>query len=132
MNFSGGRKEDPPASNCGWRIYDGFNGPDAPEFLMSNLYKAMYKKLEGLFWDSEETSRQEEVGAGLENDVIPENSDILNTKSSLEPTGEMHGGGGGCCCRSSAATRGPTSSSIPLVVEVAVAGAIQPLRRRNS
>ncbi|XP_031124824.1 protein phosphatase 2C 29 [Ipomoea triloba] len=124
-NFGGGRKDDPPASNCGGRelemscdnniqwalgkagedrvhvvvseelgwlfvgIYDGFNGPDAPEFLMSNLYKAMYKKLEGLFWDSEETSRQEEVGAGLENDVIPENSDILNTKSSLEPTGEV-------------------------------------------
>ncbi|XP_060179863.1 protein phosphatase 2C 29-like [Lycium barbarum] len=39
-------------------IYDGFNGPDAPEFLMSNLYKAMYRELEGLFWDSEETSNQ--------------------------------------------------------------------------
>lgn len=37
-------------------IYDGFNGPDAPEFLMSNFYKAMYKELEGLFWDNEETS----------------------------------------------------------------------------
>ncbi|VFQ66410.1 unnamed protein product [Cuscuta campestris] len=35
-------------------IYDGFNGPDAPEFLMTNLYKAMHKKLEGLFWDNEE------------------------------------------------------------------------------
>ncbi|XP_047340426.1 protein phosphatase 2C 29 [Impatiens glandulifera] len=34
-------------------IYDGFNGPDAPEFLMGNLYKAVYKELEGLFWDSE-------------------------------------------------------------------------------
>ncbi|KAK1408014.1 hypothetical protein QVD17_39644 [Tagetes erecta] len=37
-------------------IYDGFNGPDAPEFLMGNLYKATYKELEGLFWDSEESS----------------------------------------------------------------------------
>ncbi|KAL7595281.1 protein phosphatase 2C 29 [Lactuca sativa] len=35
-------------------IYDGFNGPDAPEFLMGNLYKAMYKELEGLFWDLED------------------------------------------------------------------------------
>ncbi|KAK3024710.1 hypothetical protein RJ639_042932, partial [Escallonia herrerae] len=35
-------------------IYDGFNGPDAPEFLMGNLYKTLYKELEGLFWDSEE------------------------------------------------------------------------------
>ncbi|CAH9120069.1 unnamed protein product [Cuscuta europaea] len=37
-------------------IYDGFNGPDAPEFLMSNLYKAMFKNLEGLFWDNLETA----------------------------------------------------------------------------
>nr|XP_043637553.1 protein phosphatase 2C 29-like [Erigeron canadensis] len=36
-------------------IYDGFNGPDAPEFLMGHLCKATYKELEGLFWDSEET-----------------------------------------------------------------------------
>lgn len=37
-------------------IYDGFNGPDAPEFLMGNLYKAMYNELEGLFWDSEDVA----------------------------------------------------------------------------
>ncbi|CAH9134219.1 unnamed protein product [Cuscuta epithymum] len=40
-------------------IYDGFNGPDAPEFLMSSMYKAMYKELEGLFWDREETTCRE-------------------------------------------------------------------------
>ncbi|KAH9302609.1 hypothetical protein KI387_014192, partial [Taxus chinensis] len=32
-------------------IYDGFNGPDAPEFLMCNLYKAIFNELEGLLWD---------------------------------------------------------------------------------
>ncbi|CAN6467471.1 unnamed protein product [Victoria cruziana] len=32
-------------------IYDGFNGPDAPDFLMSNLYRAIDKELEGLLWD---------------------------------------------------------------------------------
>ncbi|KAI3905095.1 hypothetical protein MKX01_017341 [Papaver californicum] len=32
-------------------IYDGFNGPDAPEFLMGNLYRAVFNELEGLFWD---------------------------------------------------------------------------------
>ncbi|KAI3828840.1 hypothetical protein L1987_02950 [Smallanthus sonchifolius] len=37
-------------------IYDGFNGPDAPEFLMGNLYKAMYKELEGLFWDLDDAA----------------------------------------------------------------------------
>lgn len=31
-------------------IYDGFSGPDAPDFLMSNLYRAIDKELEGLLW----------------------------------------------------------------------------------
>ncbi|MQL92228.1 hypothetical protein Taro_024842 [Colocasia esculenta] len=35
-------------------IYDGFSGPDAPDFLMSNLYKAIDKELEGLLWDYED------------------------------------------------------------------------------
>lgn len=34
-------------------IYDGFNGPDAPEYLMDNLYTAVYKELRGLFWEAE-------------------------------------------------------------------------------
>lgn len=37
-------------------IYDGFSGPDAPEFLMSHLYKSIDKELEGLLWDYEEKS----------------------------------------------------------------------------
>ncbi|KAJ8754313.1 hypothetical protein K2173_002764 [Erythroxylum novogranatense] len=37
-------------------IYDGFNGPDAPEFLMRNLYRAVYNELKGLFWEFEEES----------------------------------------------------------------------------
>ncbi|KAF0911987.1 hypothetical protein E2562_012798 [Oryza meyeriana var. granulata] len=43
-------------------IYDGFSGPDAPDFLMSNLYKAIDKELEGLLWvyeDSPERSAHE-------------------------------------------------------------------------
>ncbi|ESQ52146.1 hypothetical protein EUTSA_v10016260mg [Eutrema salsugineum] len=35
-------------------IYDGFNGPDAPEFLMANLYRAVHSELQGLFWELEE------------------------------------------------------------------------------
>ncbi|KAJ7554567.1 hypothetical protein O6H91_06G145700 [Diphasiastrum complanatum] len=35
-------------------IYDGFSGPDAPDFLMSNLYPAIYKELKGLLWDRKE------------------------------------------------------------------------------
>lgn len=32
-------------------IYDGFNGPDAPDYLLSNLYAAVQKELKGLLWD---------------------------------------------------------------------------------
>ncbi|XP_054815987.1 probable protein phosphatase 2C 4 [Prosopis cineraria] len=32
-------------------IYDGFNGPDAPDYLLSNLYGAVHKELKGLLWD---------------------------------------------------------------------------------
>ncbi|KAI3447690.1 hypothetical protein Pfo_004355 [Paulownia fortunei] len=31
-------------------IYDGFNGPDATDFLLSNLYSNVYKELKGLLW----------------------------------------------------------------------------------
>ncbi|KAH9610045.1 hypothetical protein KSS87_018660 [Heliosperma pusillum] len=37
-------------------IYDGFNGPDAPEFLMGHLYRALFNELKGLFWDNEDDS----------------------------------------------------------------------------
>ncbi|KAL6650016.1 hypothetical protein ACP70R_014240 [Stipagrostis hirtigluma subsp. patula] len=45
-------------------IYDGFSGPDAPDFLMSNLYKAIDKELEGLLWVYEDTAdRSDHVSA---------------------------------------------------------------------
>ncbi|XP_047960644.1 probable protein phosphatase 2C 4 [Salvia hispanica] len=31
-------------------IYDGFNGPDATDFLLNNLYANVYKELKGLLW----------------------------------------------------------------------------------
>ncbi|XP_008227753.1 PREDICTED: protein phosphatase 2C 32 [Prunus mume] len=37
-------------------IYDGFSGPDAPDFLMSKLYRAIDKELEGLLWYYEDKS----------------------------------------------------------------------------
>ncbi|KAJ4831305.1 hypothetical protein Tsubulata_039664 [Turnera subulata] len=52
------------SEELGWLfvgIYDGFNGPDAPEFLMVHLYRAVYKQLQGLFWEIEEDIRQEDV-----------------------------------------------------------------------
>ncbi|KAL3743388.1 hypothetical protein ACJRO7_018655 [Eucalyptus globulus] len=50
-------------------IYDGFNGPDAPEFLMDNLYRAVYLELQGLFWEAIEEG---EEGGNLTN-VVNEN-----------------------------------------------------------
>jgi serine/threonine protein phosphatase PrpC len=32
-------------------IYDGFNGPDATDFLVSHLYAAVHRELRGLLWD---------------------------------------------------------------------------------
>ena len=40
-------------------IYDGFNGPDAPDFLLSNLYSAVHSEMKGLLWkegDSDTTN----------------------------------------------------------------------------
>lgn len=33
-------------------IYDGFNGPDAPDYLLSNLYTNIHKELKGLLWNN--------------------------------------------------------------------------------
>nr|XP_010919870.1 probable protein phosphatase 2C 26 [Elaeis guineensis] len=40
-------------------IYDGFNGPEAPEFLVGNLYRSVFDELRGLFW--EEVEEKEEA-----------------------------------------------------------------------
>ncbi|KAG1365776.1 Protein phosphatase 2C 35 [Cocos nucifera] len=32
-------------------IYDGFNGPDATDYLLSNLYSAVQRELKGLLWE---------------------------------------------------------------------------------
>ncbi|OMO67773.1 phosphatase 2C (PP2C)-like protein [Corchorus capsularis] len=50
-------------------IYDGFNGPDAPDYLLSNLYSNVHKELKGLLWDDKfeqapATSPEEEKQSG--------------------------------------------------------------------
>ncbi|TKY55554.1 phosphatase 2C 29 [Spatholobus suberectus] len=49
-------------------IYDGFNGPDAPEFLMGHLYRAVHDELQGLFWELEE----EETNPVTKNNEVTE------------------------------------------------------------
>ncbi len=60
-------------------IYDGFNGPDAPDFLMNNLYSSIYRELKGLLWDQDDdefdffpvisTEKKGTVLPGAESDV---------------------------------------------------------------
>ncbi|CAL4914596.1 unnamed protein product [Urochloa decumbens] len=57
-------------------IYDGFSGPDAPDFLMSNLYKAIDKELEGLLWVYEESSeKSDHVSAHEEGEPVAASMD---------------------------------------------------------
>uniref|UniRef100_A0A5B6ZDB7 PPM-type phosphatase domain-containing protein n=1 Tax=Davidia involucrata TaxID=16924 RepID=A0A5B6ZDB7_DAVIN len=63
-------------------IYDGFSGPDAPDFLMSHLYRAIDKELEGLLWDYEEKSEN--------NPVKPESPKNLNNETDSEWRKEDH------------------------------------------
>ncbi|KAG9460017.1 hypothetical protein H6P81_004525 [Aristolochia fimbriata] len=76
-------------------IYDGFSGPDAPDFLMSNLYRAIDRELEGLLWDYEEITETNPSSSGiLENDKIGALSDeptitpmeTVNVKSYMDKT----------------------------------------------
>lgn len=55
-------------------IYDGFNGPDAPEFLMGNLYRAVHNELQGLFWEVDEA---EEATSDPQNVVAEENENAV-------------------------------------------------------
>ncbi|KAG6541692.1 hypothetical protein Mapa_016957 [Marchantia paleacea] len=53
-------------------IYDGFNGPDAPDFLMSNLYPAVSQELKGLLWDTKEEDFTGSADAECEWEVVGE------------------------------------------------------------
>lgn len=66
-------------------IYDGFSGPDAPDFLMSNLYKAIDKELEGLLWVYEESSeRCDHVSTHEEGEPVAASMDAPHGDGSEE------------------------------------------------
>ncbi|KFK43082.1 hypothetical protein AALP_AA1G076800 [Arabis alpina] len=48
-------------------IYDGFNGPDAPDYLLTNLYSVLHRELKGLLWDESDLERSN--GDGDSNKV---------------------------------------------------------------
>ncbi|KAH9622326.1 hypothetical protein KSS87_002520 [Heliosperma pusillum] len=56
-------------------IYDGFNGPDAPDFLLSNLYSALHKELSGLcLWNDGGKSELGSVGTSNQSTISKESS----------------------------------------------------------
>ncbi|XVF52392.1 hypothetical protein PTKIN_Ptkin05aG0014600 [Pterospermum kingtungense] len=65
-------------------IYDGFNGPDAPEFLMGNLYRAVFHELHGLFWELDEETENITV-----NDVANEAENKTNQPNLIEGTDSL-------------------------------------------
>ncbi|CAM8943656.1 unnamed protein product [Rhodiola kirilowii] len=57
-------------------IYDGFNGPDAPEVLLANFYRAIYNEIQGLFWKVEQ---------GQPSNVAYENVDVVDDSIAEPP-----------------------------------------------
>lgn len=77
-------------------IYDGFSGPDAPDFVMSHLYKAIDKELEGLLWVYDEPSEdnplqpdQESHSTTQGNLLVPETISEQQSKSVQEGSEEV-------------------------------------------
>jgi serine/threonine protein phosphatase PrpC len=52
-------------------IYDGFNGPDATEFLISNLYSAVHEELKGLN-SAAEGNQSQATNFDEENEMFPD------------------------------------------------------------
>ncbi|GMH26750.1 hypothetical protein Nepgr_028593 [Nepenthes gracilis] len=77
-------------------IYDGFNGPDAPEFLMGHLYRAVHHELKGLFWDNEDRNNsnstiegQINVDSALESAVVLEKQNLSISSEEILKDGEI-------------------------------------------
>ncbi|XP_061988371.1 protein phosphatase 2C 29 [Rosa rugosa] len=81
-------------------IYDGFNGPDAPEFLMGNLYRAFYNELQGLFWEVDDDEEAQEGNHTNPPDVAQEvnattSSPNLASEGEAKIDGEVSDAGNG-------------------------------------
>ncbi|XP_074290505.1 putative protein phosphatase 2C 23 [Silene latifolia] len=48
-------------------IYDGFSGPDATDFLLSNLYASVQKELKGLLWDESDFTTSSSSGTVIQS-----------------------------------------------------------------
>ncbi|XP_039144798.1 probable protein phosphatase 2C 4 [Dioscorea cayenensis subsp. rotundata] len=48
-------------------IYDGFNGPDATDYLLSNLYSSVQHELKGLLWDDNDNDKDKDNNEAVES-----------------------------------------------------------------
>ncbi|WOL16571.1 putative protein phosphatase 2C 4 isoform X2 [Canna indica] len=63
-------------------IYDGFNGPDATDYLLTNLYPAVHRELKGLLWDDKDDAFCHEPP--LDDPIPPTDGDICNPKETKQ------------------------------------------------
>ncbi|MBA0754404.1 hypothetical protein Gogos_019943 [Gossypium gossypioides] len=95
-------------------IFDGSSGPDAPDFLMSHLYKAIDKELEGLLWDYEpETSINGNPNIGLE--CNKENWEIYFNNEISKDNDDVRGNNERNLCNCRKSSLGVEPESVPLV-----------------
>ncbi|XP_016464211.1 putative protein phosphatase 2C 23 [Nicotiana tabacum] len=59
-------------------IYDGFNGPDATDFLLKNLYSNVFKELKGLLWNDKLDTSENFM---CNETVIVQNQELDQSKS---------------------------------------------------
>ncbi|XP_010472551.1 PREDICTED: probable protein phosphatase 2C 36 [Camelina sativa] len=53
-------------------IYDGFSGPDPPDYLLKNLYAAVLKELKGLLWIDKGESESKNLESYSDNEITVE------------------------------------------------------------
>ncbi|CAL9097289.1 unnamed protein product [Musa acuminata var. zebrina] len=70
-------------------IYDGFNGPDATDYLLANLYPAIQRELKGLLWDDPQNTRETSTDTSQELD---DKASETNRRSKEQPTQSSTGG----------------------------------------
>ncbi|KAJ1697724.1 hypothetical protein LUZ63_006236 [Rhynchospora breviuscula] len=75
-------------------IYDGFSGPDAPDFLMGNLYKAIDRELEGLLWDYEEKAGESEASVPQPTITIVDQNHVCTSDRCMRDGTDEVGGTG--------------------------------------
>ncbi|CAA7053494.1 unnamed protein product, partial [Microthlaspi erraticum] len=58
-------------------IYDGFSGPDPPDFLLNNLYTAVLKELKGLLWNDKHSPVEDDSDSGEENCHVMKGENVV-------------------------------------------------------